>query len=207
MQGAEADARRARRRSTAGALVTALCLLGASGGEGPVAAVRQVLSEARAVVLADGPRDAKLDSLHGLARRLVDTRAMGRRSLDPELAAQPPALQAEFLELFDEFIVRAYLQKLLLFRNPRFGFRREEWRGEVALVRTRIITAKDEYSVDYEMRERDGAWTATDIVVEGISLSENYGDQFRSLLRTRSFEELLELMSRKVRRYRGGDFG
>ena len=38
-----------------------------------------------------------------------------------------------------------------------------------------------------------------------ISLSDNYRDQFRSLLRTRSFDELLELMRRKLRRYRAGD--
>jgi phospholipid transport system substrate-binding protein len=55
------------------------------------------------------------------------------------------------------------------------------------------------------MHQRNGSWAATDIVVEGISLSENYRDQFRSLLRTRSFDELLELLRRKLRRYRAGD--
>ena len=43
---------------------------------------------------------------------------------------------------------------------------------------------------------------ATDVIVEGISLSDNYYEQFSSLLRGRSFEELLDLMRRKTRRLR-----
>ena len=200
-----ASGRRGMRAQTGVALVAALGLLAASAPDGPVASVRKTLSEARGEVLRAGSRDEKLEALHALARKLVDTRAMGWRTLERELAEQPPARQEEFLDLFGDFIVRAYLQKLLLFRNPRFAFAPEEWRGNVALVRTRIVTSRDEYYVDYEMRQRDGSWAATDIVVEGISLSENYRDQFRSLLRTRSFDELLELMRRKLRRYRAGD--
>ena len=33
-----------------------------------------------------------------------------------------PAQQEEFLRLFDELVVRSYLQKLLLFRQPKFRF-------------------------------------------------------------------------------------
>jgi phospholipid transport system substrate-binding protein len=197
--------RRGMRAQTGIALVAALGMLATSAPDGPVATVRKTLSEARGEVLRTGSRDEKLETLHTLARELVDTRAMGWRTLDRELALQPPARQEEFLDLFGDFIVRAYLQKLLLFRSPRFAFAREEWRGDVVLVRTRIVTSRDEYTVDYEMHQRDGSWAATDIVVEGISLSENYRDQFRSLLRTRSFDELLELLRRKLRRYRAGD--
>jgi len=193
-------------RATAGVtLVAALGWTGATAPDGPVAVIRKTLAVARGEVLREAPRDEKLAVLHGLAREMVDTRAMGWRTLDEELAAQSPAQQEEFLDLFGDFIVRAYLQKLLLFRNPRFAFAPEERQGDVALVRTRILTSRDEYYVDYEMHRRDGSWSATDIVVEGISLSDNYRDQFRSLLRTRSFDELLDLMRRKVRRYRDGD--
>jgi phospholipid transport system substrate-binding protein len=69
----------------------------------------------------------------------------------------------------------------------------------VVIVRTRIVTAKDEYHVDYEMREREGRWLATDVIIEGISLTDNYRSQFASLLRDRSFPELLDLMRRKTR--------
>ena len=108
-----------------------------------------------------------------------------------------------YFELFDHVIVRAYLQKLLLFRKPHFGYyRKPRPEGDVVMVGTKIITSKDDYFVDYEMRQRDGRWFATDVIVEGISLSDNYHAQFSSLLRGRSFDELLDLMRRKTRRLR-----
>ena len=48
------------------------------------------------------------------------------------------------------------------------------------------------------MRQHEGAWVASDIVVENISLAKNYAQQFKELLRSRSFDELLELMRGKV---------
>jgi ABC-type transporter MlaC component len=46
---------------------------------------------------------------------------------------------------------------------------------------------------------------AADIIVEGVSLADNYGEQFESVLRNRSFEELLDLMRRKLHRLRESD--
>src|SRR5215468_897476 len=187
------------------ARTTALAVLVASaaygGGAAPggaVGAVRDTLDKARAVVLTDDSREQKLAALHELARQLMDTREMGRRAIGPRLAEQSPAQQEEFLRLFDELIVRSYLQKLLFFRQPRFAFGEEETGPDAVIVHTRILTERDEFFVDYEMHRRDGGWMASDIVIEHISLTQNYAEQFSGLLRSRSFDELLELMRQKV---------
>src|SRR5262249_26814451 len=161
-----------------------------------VAVVRKTLDAALEVVHADGTPDEKLASLRAVARDILDTRAMGRRAIGDVLATQPPARQDEYLELFDQLIVRAYLQNVLLFRNPRFVYGEPRRKDDVVIVGTEIVTAKDEYHVDYEMRERDGRWVASDVLVEGVSLTDNYRAQFASLLRDRSFDELLDLMRR-----------
>lgn len=191
-----------RRSTLVPALALALSLQGAAGPDAALESVKETLSAAHDAVTGDGTREEKLASLRAVARLMLDTRAMGRRAIGDVLEAQPPDQQAEYLELFDHVIVRAYLQKLLLFRKPRFEYHRPERQGEIVLVRTRIITPKDEYSVDYEMLERDGRWVATDVIVEGVSLSDNYHEQFASLLRGRSFEELLELMRQKTAGFR-----
>jgi phospholipid transport system substrate-binding protein len=170
----------------------------AAAPDGAVNAVRDTLGKARALVLTDDPREQKLAGLRELARHLMDTREMGRRALGPRFAEQPAAQQEEFLELFDELIVRSYLQKLLFFRQPRFAFGEEETKHESVIVHTRILTDKDEFFVDYEMRQRDGAWVASDVVIENVSLTQNYAQQFRELLQSRSFDELLVLLRGKV---------
>jgi phospholipid transport system substrate-binding protein len=123
---------------------------------------------------------------------------MGRKAIGPRLAEQPSAQQEEFLTLFDELIVRSYLQKLLFFRQPRFAFGEAETGPDSVVVHTRIVTDKDEFYVDYSMHQRDGAWVASDVVIESISLTQNYSQQFAELLRSRSFGDLLELLRSKV---------
>jgi phospholipid transport system substrate-binding protein len=172
---------------------------GAAGSDDAVTVVRKTLHAALEIAHTGGSQDEQLNALRALARDILDTRAMGRRAIGDVLAAQPAERQEEYFDLFDQLIVRAYLQKLLLFRNPRFGYREAQSQGDIVIVGTKIITSKDEYHVDYQMRERDGRWLATDVIVEGISLTENYRAQFSSLLRDHSFDELLDLMRRTAR--------
>lgn len=192
----------ARSPARALCLLLALAQLGVASPDPARVAIQQALDAAREVVNGEGTRDVKLDALRALVGDMLDTRAMGRRAMGDVLAAQPEEQQQEYLDLFDHVIIRAYLQKLLLFRNPRFGYRESRRDNGVLLVRTKIITSKDEFYIDYEMGQREGRWLATDVIVEGISLSDNYHEQFSSLLRGRSFEELLELMRRKTRTLR-----
>jgi phospholipid transport system substrate-binding protein len=171
----------------------------AAPGADPVAAVRETLARVQSVISSQDTRPIKLEALHALARELLDTRAMGHQALGRELRAQPPEQQREFLELFDELVVRHYLQRLLLFRDPDFDLVGGESGAEGVLVRTRIVTRRDAYAVDYEMRRREGRWRAADIVVEGISVTRSYHTQFQRLLRSQSFEEVLGRMRRKIR--------
>lgn len=207
--GAPAPPRAARR--TAAALLAAAALAGpgaalAAGATPPlepaVEAVRRTLRAAREAVEGTGTRDEKLAGLREIARSLFDTDAMGRAAMGDTLLRQTGERQREFLDLWDEFIVRAYLQKLLFFRKPRFGYGKSEQHEDRTIVHTLIQTPKDEFYVDYEMRWSEArGWQATDIVVEGVSLTHNHGEQFKSLLRHESFDELLARLRRKVARH------
>jgi phospholipid transport system substrate-binding protein len=191
-----------------GLSVLALCclmgpaLVRAAPADDAVAAVKRTLENALATATGQKTRDENLAALRVVARDFLDAKAMGRRAIGDALSAQPSAQQAEFLELFEELLVRAYLQKLLLFRSPRFLYGTPRPAGDAVIVPTRIATAKDEYQVAYEMRQRGGRWVATDVVVEGISLTDNYREQFASILRDRGFAELLDVMRAKLGRGR-----
>jgi phospholipid transport system substrate-binding protein len=185
------------------ALVVALGLASAPAPDAALEAVRVTLADAEIVVVGEGTRDEKLASLHQLAQQLLDARAMGRRVIGSRLDARPAAEREEFLQLFEELIVRAYLQKLLFFRKPRFAYGTVKVNEDRMIVPTKILTRNDEYFVDYEMRRNHGRWLATDVVIEGISLVRNYRSQFRTILQRQSFAELLDRMRRKTRGLQG----
>ncbi len=48
------------------------------------------------------------------------------------------------------------------------------------------------------MIEKDGEWRVYDVVIEGISLVNNYRTQFREILTNKPPEVLLETLRKKV---------
>jgi phospholipid transport system substrate-binding protein len=190
-----------------GVLLLASICRAAAPEVGPTATVRTALGKASLIAAEGKTRDEQLEKLRVVARELVDTRSMGRRAIGGTFSTCTEAQQQEFLRLFDELFVRSYLQKLLLFRQPTFRFAREEKRGDAVIVSTEVLMGEDAYAVDYEMHQADDQWRAADVVVEGVSMTSNYSDQFTTLLRDRSFDELLDLMRRKLERFVGTDAG
>ncbi|MGI9592847.1 MAG: MlaC/ttg2D family ABC transporter substrate-binding protein [Myxococcota bacterium] len=180
-------------------LVASLSFPVSAATETPLATVRTTLEEASAIMANGTERNARIASLHEVARELLDTRTMGRRVLGRRLDEESPEARERFYALFDELIVRAWLQRLLLFETPRFEYAGTSTEREQPVVHTKIRTEVDSYGIDYEMRQRSQIWMATDIRVEGISLLRNYRSQFKRLLERQSFEEVLDRMDRKVK--------
>jgi hypothetical protein len=79
-------------------------------------------------------------------------------------------------------------------RPPAIDVIAEDITGErTATVRTRV-QAKDsrDVRIDYLMTRPDREWLVHDIVIDGVSLVENYRAQFARVLRASSYAELVE---------------
>jgi len=193
--------------SRAALLGAALLLLGAVGrapaadapaAEGPLATTRAVLEQSNRIVHENGDRKQKLVALADLLRGFLDTDALARLAAGKHLEGRTPEQTAEFLRLFRELFVRTYVQRLLLFDAPDFSYGQERVTGETATVPTQIITPHDRFEVDYSLRHTPEGWRATDILVEKVSLAQNFRAQFDSALAKDSFDGLLERLRKKV---------
>ena len=66
-------------------------------------------------------------------------------------------------------------------------------------VATKIIDNKgQEYSVNYRLHKVSGDWKVYDVVIEDISLVNNYRSQFSRVLAKSSYEELVSTMKGKT---------
>lgn len=170
----------------------------AAGPEGPLAYTRSVLTRSNAIVRGPGDRKQKLIELSDLLRDFLDTEALGRLAAGKHLEGRNDAEVKEFLQLFHDFFVRTYVQRLLLFDAPDFAFGEETVTGDQARVATEVVTPGDRFAVDYTLRRTPDAWRATDIVVEGVSLARNFRAQFDAAVAKDSFQGLLERLRAKV---------
>jgi phospholipid transport system substrate-binding protein len=158
---------------------------------------RATLEQARGIVASDQTHNEKLQALSSLFKNFLDTDEMGRIALGDHWANFTPAQRKEFLVLFGRLLERTYVQKLLLFEQPRFAYGGEKAVGGGTRVDTSIITARDDFAVVYLLHPDGERWLATSIKVENVSLTENLASQLDRLLSKSSVENVLDLMRRK----------
>ncbi len=163
----------------------------------PLEYTRSILQQTRAIVDSDQTHNDKLAALSALLKNFLDTDSMGRAALDKHWSSFTPAQQKEFLTLFRELFQRTYVQKLLLFEKPDFGYVGEQRDGDTARVDTKIITPRDEFAVTYQLRAHGDQWLATDIKIEDLSLTVNFRRQLDRLLTKSSPEAVLDRMRKK----------
>lgn len=180
------------------ALSTALAPPARAEVLGPMARTRQVLERSHDIVVGPGTHAQKVTALNALLAGFLDTDAMGRQAMGRHLDGRSPAAVRAFLDVFRGLFVRTYVQRLLLFEAPEFGYRGETISGDTALVQTEIITPKDRFGVDYRMRRGPDGWRATDILVEEASLGDNFRAQFDAALAKESFDALMDRLRKKL---------
>jgi phospholipid transport system substrate-binding protein len=163
----------------------------------PLDYTRTTLAQARTIVASSQANNEKLAALSELFGKFLDTDEMGRQALGQHWSSLTPAQQTEFLALFHELLERTYVQKLLLFENPDFVYVGQQQSGADAVVDTKIVTSRDQFDIRYQLRPDGGAWMATAITVEDVSLTANLGSQLNDLLSRMSVDDVLSLMRRK----------
>jgi phospholipid transport system substrate-binding protein len=150
-----------------------------------------ILDEASSHVQAE-------DDIRRLAHPLFDVRSAAQRVLDAEWKRLSAAQREEFIRLFGDRLLRAYLGVVrgLLPRSrpPTVRVLAEEIGagGLVALVRT-AVTGKDGADVrfDYVMTRAGPKWLVRDVLVDGVGLVDNYRAQVGQVLRTSSYAGLV----------------
>ena len=65
-------------------------------------------------------------------------------------------------------------------------------------VKTKIITKRNvEIPIEYRMLKKNNRWVVYDVIIEGVSLVNNYRNQFNKIIRKDSYEELVKRMKNK----------
>lgn len=123
---------------------------------------------------------------------------MAKRSLGPQWQKRSAAEQEEFVRVFTELLEATYLSKLEEYAGEKIQFVNERQEKDFAEVKTKLVNKKgEEYLLDYRLSNASGDWKVSDVVVENISLVNNYRSQFNRVLSKSSFEELIGAMKQK----------
>ncbi|HKE58196.1 MAG TPA: ABC transporter substrate-binding protein [Pyrinomonadaceae bacterium] len=151
------------------------------------------------VLKGESKKNERRAKLKEMIYQRFDFTEMAKRSLDSEWRRRSPEEQKEFVKLFTDLLERAYLDQIESYNGEKIQLLKELDGDNYADVATKIIDNKgQEYSVNYQLHKVSGDWKVYDVVIEGISLVNNYRSQFRRVLAKSSYEELVSTMKGKT---------
>ena len=62
-----------------------------------------------------------------------------------------------------------------------------------------ITTDNKKVPLFYRLTDKSGQWRGYDVVIEGVSMVQNYRDQFRQILRNKKPEDLLQTLRERTK--------
>jgi phospholipid transport system substrate-binding protein len=144
---------------------------------------------------------AKANERRQLLEKVVgerfDYEEMSRRSLGTSWANLSEKERQEFVSLFQTLLVNTYADKIESYTGDGVHYINERTEKEYAEVRTKVLTGKTEIPLDYRLLHKASAWRVYDVVVDGVSLVNNYRGQFSKILRNGSYADLVDQLRKK----------
>jgi len=164
--------------------------------------VNNVLAVLRDPALkAESVKETREKKVWILIDGVFDYTELSKRTLAQHWRAFTPEQQNEFTQLFGRLLGNVYMDRIMAYTNEKVVFAKATKLSEdTTEVQSEVVTATKSIPIHYRMISRDGSWKVFDVVVEGISLVQNYRSQFRDILSKQSPQDLLKILRDKVKK-------
>jgi len=143
----------------------------------------------------------RLDERRRVLEKLIGERfswdEMAKRTLGTQWAKLDDKQRQEFTDLFRGLLTTTYIGRIESYSGEKVVYLNERLQDGFAEVRTKVAAGKAEYPMDYRLMDKSGDWHVYDIVLDGVSLVNNYRGQFSKILRTSSYEDLVGKLRNK----------
>jgi len=150
---------------------------------------------------AESAKETKEKKVWTLIDGVFDYTELSKRTLAQHWRAFTPEQQKEFTQLFGKLLGAVYMDRIMAYTNEKVVFGKATKLSEdTTEVQSEVVTATKSIPIHYRMISRDGGWKVFDVVVEGISLVQNYRSQFRDILSKQSPQDLLKILRDKVKK-------
>ena len=168
----------------------------------PTEAMKTTIDEVLRIVRdQDLKRKDKVDERRHLLEKVVEARfdyaEMSRRALGAPWNQLTDQQKQEFVDLFRTLLTNSYADKIETYSGEGVQYLNERTEKEYAEVRTKVLSGKTEIPLDYRLINKAEDWRVYDVVVDNISLVNNYRGQFTKILRASSYSDLVDQLRKK----------
>jgi phospholipid transport system substrate-binding protein len=148
---------------------------------------------------AESAKETKKKKLRAISEKMFDFTELSKRTLARNWGKLSPEQQKEFVGLFTDLLENTYANKIMSYTDEKIVFTKEIPLTEKTVeVRSTVLRKTGEVPIYYRVTMKDDSWRVYDVVVEGVSLINNYRSQFREMLSNKPPEAMLETLRKKV---------
>jgi len=141
----------------------------------------------------------KKTKIRSIANGIFDYGELSRRTLALDWKKLNAEQQKEFSDLYASLIEETYADRILSYTNEKVLYGKEIPLAQNRVeVQTTIVTRKADIPINYRVIQKGSDWKVYDVVIEGVSLINNYRTQFREILANDPPEVLLDKLRKKV---------
>lgn len=120
-----------------------------------------------------------------------DFQEMAQRSLGAHWQRRTPEEQTEFVRVFSALLEQTYVNRIESYNDEKFIYMNERIDGPYAEVGSKMRTSKgEEFTINYKLHRLGEDWKVYDLVIENVSLMNNYRSQFNRILTSSTYDEL-----------------
>ena len=167
--------------------------------KGEVIKVRELLK----ISVKDDPKLRKeVDGkLKNILNPVMNFERLSENALRNHWATLKPEQRLDFIEVFRALVFHSYLQRIRSADEAyTIKYIDQQAKGATAASVTAIAVTKttEIELVFHVLKEKTIDWSIEDIVIDEVSLVENYREQFDRIITKSGFEVLIEKMSKKL---------
>jgi len=159
--------------------------------------VIQILTDPQ--VRGEGKKQERRKRLREVIFVRFDFQEMAQRSLGAHWQRRTPEEQTEFVKIFSDLLEQTYVDKIESYNNEKFIYTNERIDGHYADVNSKMRTSKgEEFTINYKLHRVGENWRVYDLVIENVSLINNYRSQFNRILTGSTYDELISKIKAKL---------
>ena len=144
------------------------------------------------------PLEEKKQKVEAIAYERFDFELMSRLVLARNWSKFSPKQQTDFVDAFKKHLSATYRDTLNTFRDETIditGSRLEK--NDDVTVMTVVKGSADDTKVDYRMRKGDDGWRGIDVIIEGVSLVQNFRSQAQEIVSAEGPDGLIQKLRAK----------
>ena len=142
--------------------------------------------------------ESRREQMRAAIKDRFDFRAMSQRTLATNWKKASDEEKQQFIELFTQLIENSYVDKIESYTNETVEYPGAKVKGKKAIVDTLIITASADIPVNYKLYRKGEEWLVYDVIIEGVSLINNYRSSYKEIVKKEGITGLLAKMQDKL---------